>query len=323
MTSGLAQAVAARTRLARALRVVPAARLDAGRRLHDATRSSARTSTAIIDELGTLTFGEVHERTNALANAWLDAGLGEGDGVAIMCRNHRGFIEATVAASKLGAHALYLNTAFAGPQLTEVVQREKPAAIVYDQEFAELLEDAGKRRKRFIGWVDDDSPPDPTLEELIESGDTEAPVPPAEPGRVVILTSGTTGTPKGASRKHARRPQPGDRAPVADPAEGGRAHDDRRAALPLVGLRALHARPGAALHLRAAAQVRPGGDAVGDRAARVHVVPDGAGDAPADPRAARGRARQVRHLVAAHRARRRARRCPASSRSSSWTSSAT
>ena len=156
---------------------------------------------AIIDELGTLTFGEVHERTNALANAWLDAGLGEGDGIAIMCRNHRGFIEATVAASKIGAHALYLNTAFAGPQLTEVVQREKPSAIVYDQEFTELLEEAGKRRKRFVGWVDDDSPPDQTLEELIESGDTEAPVPPAEPGRVVILTSGTTGTPKGASRK--------------------------------------------------------------------------------------------------------------------------
>ncbi len=157
--------------------------------------------TAIVDELGTLTFGEVHERTNALANAWLDAGLGEGDGVAIMCRNHRGFIEATVAASKIGAHALYLNTAFAGPQLTEVVQREKPTAIVYDQEFTELLEDAGKRRKRFVAWVDDDSPPDPTLDELVESGDTEAPVPPAEPGRVVILTSGTTGTPKGAARK--------------------------------------------------------------------------------------------------------------------------
>ena len=68
---------------------------------------------------------------------------------------------------------LYLNTAFAGPQLTEVVQREKPTAIVYDQEFTELLEDAGKRRKRFVAWVDDDSPPDPTLEELIESGDTE------------------------------------------------------------------------------------------------------------------------------------------------------
>ena len=99
----------------------------------------------------------MHERTNRLANAWLDAGLGEGDGVAIMCRNHRGFIEATVAASKLGATCLYLNTAFAGPQLTEVVEREKPDAIVYDEEFTELLEDAGKRRKRFIAWHDSEA----------------------------------------------------------------------------------------------------------------------------------------------------------------------
>ena len=51
--------------------------------------------TAIIDELGTLSFAEIHERTNALASSLSDAGIGEGDGVAVMCRNHRGFIEAT------------------------------------------------------------------------------------------------------------------------------------------------------------------------------------------------------------------------------------
>ncbi|HWI70539.1 MAG TPA: AMP-binding protein, partial [Baekduia sp.] len=158
----------------------------------------------IVDELGTLTFREIHERTNALANAWSDLGIGEGDGVAILCRNHRGFIDATVACSKLGANALYLNTMFAGPQITDVCAREKPKAIVYDQEFADLVEDAGKRRKRFVAWFDgEDGKPesgDPLLEDLIASGDTSDLVPPAEKGRVVILTSGTTGTPKGASR---------------------------------------------------------------------------------------------------------------------------
>src|SRR5688572_25713648 len=83
---------------------------------------------AIIDELGTLTFKEVHERTNALANALADEGLNEGDGVGIMARNHRGFIEAVVACSKLGCHALFLNTAFSGPQLADVADREKPKA---------------------------------------------------------------------------------------------------------------------------------------------------------------------------------------------------
>ncbi len=62
-----------------------------------------------------------------------------------MCRNHRGFVEATVACSKLGAHALYLNTTFAGPQIADVVEREDASAIVYDEEFAELVADGGAR----------------------------------------------------------------------------------------------------------------------------------------------------------------------------------
>ena len=156
--------------------------------------------TMIVDELGTLTFGEVHARTNALAHALSDAGIKEGDGVGIMCRNHRGFIESTVAVSKLGADALYLNTAFAGPQLTEVVKREKPAAIIYDEEFKGLLADAGKRRKRFVAWHDTERTDDPALDALIETGDRADVVAPSREGRVVILTSGTTGTPKGASR---------------------------------------------------------------------------------------------------------------------------
>jgi acyl-CoA synthetase (AMP-forming)/AMP-acid ligase II len=162
----------------------------------------------ITDELGTLTFKEIHERTNALANAWSDLGIGEGDGVAILCRNHRGFVDATVACSKLGAHALYLNTMFAGPQITDVCAREKPKAIVYDQEFANLVEEAGKRRKRFVAWFDgEEGKPesgDPLLEDLIASGDTADLLPPAEKGRVVILTSGTTGTPKGANRSQPK-----------------------------------------------------------------------------------------------------------------------
>jgi fatty-acyl-CoA synthase len=156
----------------------------------------------IVDELGTLSFGEVDHRTNALAHALSDAGIVEGDAVAIMCRNHRGFIEATVALSKLGVDALFLNTAFAGPQLTEVVKREKPKGIIYDEEFSGLLEDAGKRRKRFVAWHDSESCDDPTLDRLIEQGDPDDVVAPGREGRITILTSGTTGSPKGAARSN-------------------------------------------------------------------------------------------------------------------------
>src|SRR5437588_3061086 len=156
---------------------------------------------ALVDELGTLTFADLHRRTNGLAHALADRGINEGDGVAILCRNHRGFVEATVACSKLGAHCLYLNTAFAAPQITDVVAREKPVALIFDEEFQNLVEEAGHRRKRFIAWTENEErPSDPVLEDLIEGGDTEDVVPPSEPGRVIILTSGTTGTPRGASR---------------------------------------------------------------------------------------------------------------------------
>ena len=166
--------------------------------------------TAIVDELGTLTFKDVHERTNALANALADEGLNEGDGVGIMVRNHRGFVEAVVACSKLGCHALFLNTAFSGPQLTDVVAREKPKALIFDQEFTEVLSEAGNRRKRFIAWVEEemDRPNDPTLESLIERGDRADVIPPESPGKAIILTSGTTGTPKGASRAQPKSLDP-------------------------------------------------------------------------------------------------------------------
>jgi acyl-CoA synthetase (AMP-forming)/AMP-acid ligase II len=164
--------------------------------------------TAIVDELGTLTYRELHQRSNGLAHAFSDAGILEGDGVAVMCRNHRGFVEATAALSKLGADALYLNTAFAAPQLKEVVGREKPKAIVYDEEFGDLLSEAAKRRKRFIAWYDSDDLPDPTLGELIAGGDPSDVVPPEREGRATILTSGTTGSPKGASRANPQSMDP-------------------------------------------------------------------------------------------------------------------
>ncbi len=157
----------------------------------------------LIDELGSLTFGELHRRSNALARALAERGVREGDSVAIMCRNHRGFVDASVAAAKLGADVLYLNTAFAGPQLVEVLDREDPAVVVHDAEFTGLLEKA-ETRQRVLAWTDDQDDGGPeTLESLIASRSGEDLAPPDRHGRVVILTSGTTGTPKGAPRNEA------------------------------------------------------------------------------------------------------------------------
>ena len=155
---------------------------------------------ALIDERGSLTFERVHRRSNALANAFAEMGIGYGDGIGIMCRNHRGFVEATLAAAKLGASALYLNTMFAGPQLAEVTKREGPKVLVYDEEFTGLLEGVEESVARVVGWSDGPEPGAPTLEQLIAGGEESDLKPPPDKPRFVILTSGTTGAPKGAQR---------------------------------------------------------------------------------------------------------------------------
>jgi acyl-CoA synthetase (AMP-forming)/AMP-acid ligase II len=155
---------------------------------------------AIRDELGDLTFEDVHRRSNALARALADRGVSAGDGVGVMCRNHRGFIDATLAAAKLGASILFLNTAFAGRQLVEVMEREGPEVLVYDEEFSNLLEGLPKSVTRVVAWHDDESADVDQVGKLIEEYDDSDLSRPDQDARFVILTSGTTGTPKGAQR---------------------------------------------------------------------------------------------------------------------------
>ena len=159
----------------------------------------------LLDELGSLTFGDLHRRSNALARALRDLGVGEGDGVAVMCRNHRGFVDASIAIAKLGADALYLNTAFAGPQLVDVLEREKPTVVIHDEEFTAMLEGA-EAGTHVVAWTDSEDLPDGvrTVEDLIAGASDDSDLdPPSRHGRIVILTSGTTGTPKGAPRNEA------------------------------------------------------------------------------------------------------------------------
>ncbi|MGI8779776.1 MAG: acyl-CoA synthetase [Solirubrobacteraceae bacterium] len=163
----------------------------------------------LIDESGTLTFKEIHERSNALAHALAREGVNAGDAVAIMCRNHRGWVHAYVATNKLGATALFMNTAFSGPQLADVAEREDPAAIIFDEEFTGVLEAAAKGRKRYVAWHEPETDrSDTTLDELMADGDRTDLAPPPDQGKALILTSGTTGTPKGASRKQPQTLDP-------------------------------------------------------------------------------------------------------------------
>ncbi len=155
--------------------------------------------TGVIDEQGELTYGELDRASNAIARALAEAGVKPGDGVGLFARNHRGFVQAQAALDKLGANTLLLNTGFAAPQLKEVCAREGTRIILHDEEFRPIVEAGAGEHTRFITYAESELP-EPTLDQLAASQDDGDVEPPPAPGRVTILTSGTTGTPKGAQR---------------------------------------------------------------------------------------------------------------------------
>jgi fatty-acyl-CoA synthase len=146
---------------------------------------------AITDERGTLSFRELDQNSNALARALADKGIRAGAVVASLHRNSRNLMTTVGAANKLGVRLVLMNSGFAGPQLADVAAREQVSCILADDEFRDLLDVLPADPVRIIGDQHD---------ELI-AGQSTSPLPaPSHPGGMVLLTSGTTGTPKGAPR---------------------------------------------------------------------------------------------------------------------------
>ncbi|MBE1534391.1 AMP-binding protein [Actinomadura algeriensis] len=150
--------------------------------------------TAIIDERGELTYAELEARAAALATALRDRVRAD-DRIGILCRNHRGFVEAVLAASRLGTDVVLLNTDFSAKQLADVAGREGVGLLIHDEEFGTVVDDAGFGGARVLGWTD--GPALESIDALVAETEAE-PLNPSRTSNVIIMTSGTTGTPKGA-----------------------------------------------------------------------------------------------------------------------------
>jgi fatty-acyl-CoA synthase len=161
---------------------------------------------AVIDDEGAMTFRELDDSVNAVANCMVAMGIEGGNGVAILARNHRWFVIANYAAARVGARIVLLNTEFSGPQIADVSDREGARLLIYDDEYAESVSQANFElgRLRALGTNPDaagsSGATDETLAEVIARSSREPAPKPTKHSSLVILTSGTTGTPKGATR---------------------------------------------------------------------------------------------------------------------------
>lgn len=174
---------------------------------------------AVIEGSDTITYAELDRRCERIAAGLHERfGIVAGGKVAVLCRNHRGFLEATLAASRIGADVLFVNTEFAPPQLQAVLERHRPDLLIHDAEFTppagipsirSAPPDAARTPtdesatpsapRDASGMSADASTARSDLDDLAGSTAHPAP-PPATPGHITILTSGTTGAPKAAPR---------------------------------------------------------------------------------------------------------------------------
>ncbi|SPM35838.1 Acyl-CoA synthetase (AMP-forming)/AMP-acid ligase II [Mycobacterium rhizamassiliense] len=158
---------------------------------------------AIVDERRTLTYKQIDDMSTALARGLKTLGVDQGSVVGVLSRDHGGLVVSMAACGKLGARLVLMNTGFAKPQFAEVCERENVKIVLHDSEFLGLLDALPADLPRVLTWLDDGThaPQDaPTIDDIIATNSSDPLPPPTKAGGSVVLTSGTTGLPKGAPR---------------------------------------------------------------------------------------------------------------------------
>jgi long-chain acyl-CoA synthetase len=147
-----------------------------------------------------LTFGELDQTTDRLANALRSKGVGIGDRVAIQLHNTVEFARAFMAVTKAGGISVPVNTRLAPGEIAYILADSAPKAVFVSDETREVFEKAATNAKDVLR-IAAGRPKDGefSVADLIASGAPGLPAVPSEfDDNLIVYTSGTTGNPKGA-----------------------------------------------------------------------------------------------------------------------------
>ncbi|MDN6521021.1 MAG: AMP-binding protein, partial [Yaniella sp.] len=156
---------------------------------------------ALVDDEGELTFSELRELAIRTAKALVVNGVDADSRVGIMARNGRGFLVPLAAKGYVGFSAFLLNVGASKAQLGSLVDEHSLEFLFVDSEFDNVIPEMGEKLKVCHSWVGPDSREDitfPSFEDLWATPGAEEVVFERRPvqGSVVLMSSGTSGTPK-------------------------------------------------------------------------------------------------------------------------------
>ncbi|MEM6705536.1 MAG: AMP-binding protein [Acidobacteriota bacterium] len=164
---------------------------------------------AVQSAFGDRTFGALNANANRLVRVLREAGVGSGDGVALLCRNRPEFCETHSAALRMGARMTPINWHLMPDEVAYIVDDCEAKVLVVDAAFAEAASASAEASShlRLVlsvgGELDGATPYDDALEG-VEGADISDP----QLGFGMLYTSGTTGRPKGVFRKPTGTPSP-------------------------------------------------------------------------------------------------------------------
>ena len=155
---------------------------------------------ALVDDRGTLTFDEASHRIAGLASSLAGTGVGRGDRVGLLCRNGRGFVLAAAALSSLGADVVLLNVSSSTEEIGAALDGQGSTLLVHDDVFDDRLQALPPGIRRLVVAHDTAEGPTPSIDDLGTGADRRHRMARYPGSRFVLLSSGTTGVPRGTSR---------------------------------------------------------------------------------------------------------------------------
>jgi acyl-CoA synthetase (AMP-forming)/AMP-acid ligase II len=152
----------------------------------------------IIDDAGATSYRELDRRIESIAGALWTRRRGRAT-FAVLCRNHRGFLEAMAVGNRLGHEVVFLNTEITESQLGRILQRHTPDVLIHDEEYDDIVAASGYDGRVVLACHEKDAADRLTLDSLALGDHSRAPAN-HRSSKITLLTSGTTGLAKGVSR---------------------------------------------------------------------------------------------------------------------------